>query len=128
MISFLTPNITFEETDVHFTIPVNRSGFLDITNDLEVRLMSHNFSRQEFILVNETHFKKNQTLVYVSGIVANNSVYDGRRIARCCLTLINTTDTVRFIHQCMDITILDEDDCKLKHFLYSHYHILVSFI
>ena len=112
MITFLTVNITIEETDRYFVLVVNRTGYLGSITALNLLLVNQTFSSGDFIVTNHTLFEKNDTQKLIMGFVANNTVYNGEREGQYCLE--DKTETVRFIIQCINITMLDEEDCKLN--------------
>lgn len=119
VLSFSSANIAINESDITFTLHLNRSGSLEFSFNI-----SSGFTLELpglLYLPDHIPFPANVTNVDVTGIVADNIIYNGRQTARYCLISSANKEETRFVQQCIDIAVYDEEDCKLSVYNVCHY-------
>ena len=114
MISFSTDNITINESDKLFWLHLNRTGSLDYSFNISAEIVTKNFNNKSFALPGKFIFLSRTSQVTELAVVLDDIMYNGKRTARYCLVSPQQEreQETRFIHQCINIVVYDEDDCK----------------
>ena len=129
MLSFTTDTITVNETrglGNVFYLQISRTGSLDnktvVPSALVLDSQKYLFKNssndrcqyQSIILHNNFSFPANTSDASTVGIILDDLVYDEPRALRYCLiTPENESDfNYKFVHQCINITVYDYEDCK----------------
>lgn len=130
MLSFTSDAITVNETTGLgriFPLGINRTGSLDnkmvvssaLSQDSKKYLIkesSDGSCKYNSILLENSNFSflANTSEAYTVGIINDDLTYDEPRTIRYCLIPPeNEPDIIfKFVHQCIDITVYDYEDCK----------------
>ena len=130
MLSFSSNSTVINETEGAFYLYINRTGSLDyklaVVMDLIVSSGSshesddhcNGYSRDYFlshknlILSNKIVFSVNENSTNALVFITDDHVYDKPWTVQYCLISPENRSDIRFQHQCIDITVYDEEDCK----------------
>lgn len=131
VIGFVNENLIVHETDYIFFLHLSRTGSLEFGFNIS-SAFSHNISSTHdpvgfnnssmllvptnlHILKNEVIFKPGENHTLVIGEITDNGVYDGPKFVKYCM-LTNESDEsydgIKFTQQCINIMLVDEEDCK----------------
>ena len=124
VLSFFSNSTAVNETASVFPIEVSRTGSLDykmiVPSELfdSLKLFSKNSDihctgeYRSLVFYENIEFRANRSNETTFGIIHDNDVYDGPRTVQYCLVSPENKTDIRFRHQCIDITVYDEEDCK----------------
>ena len=114
MLSFSTDSITMNEPQVFFQLHLNRTGSLNYAFNMSGEIVATTFDDDSLYTPAKFNFPKHTSQINASGFVINNTVYSGKQTAQYCLKSRKKgqEQKIRFIFQCINITVYDEEDCK----------------
>lgn len=112
-IGFTDAHITLNESS--FNLSLHRTGYLDFSFTIRIKFMNPPYNTTIHLLSNTSTFPGGANYTSVRGFVFGNDKYNGPQTHEVCLVSSqNETEdyTILFFRQCMDVTIVDEEDCK----------------
>lgn len=115
MVSFTTARIAINETDGPVYLYLNRTGSLDFTFYMSSQFTIDPPESLFFYLPRNITFPANASRVTATGWITDNKEYMGPQVFHYCMATPqnkNEEHETRFIQQCIDITVYDEEDCK----------------
>lgn len=119
VLSFSAPRIAINETDIKLILQLNRTGSLDFSFNISCVVTKKSFGYLLVYLLSPDNlitFPANTSDINVTIYVWDNKKYNGPQTMQYCLIPQNGSGedktTLNFVHQCMDITVYDEEDCK----------------
>ena len=112
VIGFANTKIAINETSGILILRLNRTGPLESSFNV-TSLLIHK-SPSNVLLPNYITFPANESSVSVYGFIINDDKYRGLQSGNFCLVSSEHKNDIRFVEQCINITITDEEDCKLN--------------